>query len=77
MAQCDAGSGSHPLHQWRFNGSVSEYGMNPVGHRLDDVLEQLPSGFSIGFIDQLGQCEFAGSKQIQPTAVKTIPRIVC
>ena len=24
MAQCDAGSGSHPLHQWRLNGSCQQ-----------------------------------------------------
>ena len=29
MAHCDAGSGSHPLHQWRHNGSI------PVTKSLD------------------------------------------
>jgi len=23
MAHCDAGSGSHPLHQWRINSSLN------------------------------------------------------
>jgi len=48
---------------------ISEYGVNPVRHCLEEMFEKFPRGFPIGFFDQLGHRELAGSvnsnKEIQ------------
>lgn len=59
---------------------ISEYGVDPLGHGFEEMFQELPSGFPISFVDQLGHCELARSvnanKEIQPIVGKTIPRIV-
>ena len=41
------------------NAVVRKYGVDLVGHRLEHMLQELPSGLPVCFFDQLGHSKFA------------------
>jgi hypothetical protein len=59
MAHRDAGSGSHPLHQWSSNGSIGEDGVDLGGNRLDQRDEEGRDGNPVGIFFQPDKGEFA------------------
>jgi putative transposase len=41
VAHCDAGSGSHPLHQWRLNGSLRHEWLDLSIFETIDAVQQI------------------------------------
>jgi putative transposase len=57
MAHCDAGSGSHPHHQWRSNGSLQEAYIKGISTRAVDDLVKAMGGTGISKSQVSRLCE--------------------